>query len=477
MVILPTSERKAIFSRLDRNSLSKQLAFYRLFPETEEGKKAYQQACFLLQGKSNSPLPPLPTTLLDSIVNAVASNPSSVPSSFNKEELELIRTLSDGFQNRQLKGSKLLNEKEILSLSPEEIDLGRALLVSQGSDVERFEAIFDIMALHIQAKLRKGAKPIEIVNALTTFIFDEMGFRFPPHSASVPEIDKYTALPSVVDARRGVCLGVSILYLCLAQRLGLALEIITPPGHIFVRYEGEGGPFNIETTARGVHLPDQTYLNLEYCHLTKRTIKEVVGMAHMNEASTYWHKGEYEKVLQFYEKALPYLEEDPLLHELMGYVNLLLGKEDVAKHHFAKADLKPTSFATDYLTGCCNAKGIELLFQQNDKDRNSLMAHRVKIENILKDWPTFKAGWFYHAMLSMQLSRVKDALLSLEKYHALDATHPTVEYYLAELYFDRGQYQEGWKHQKILAALFPADPPLQIEELRVKLLEKSYLSD
>ena len=77
-------------------------------------------------------------------------------------------------------------------------------------------------------------------------------FRFPPHSLYAKDIDVYTFLPSVLDSRRGVCLGVSILYLCLAQRLDLPLEAMTPPGHIYVRY---GEDLNIETTARGIDVP------------------------------------------------------------------------------------------------------------------------------------------------------------------------------------------------------------------------------
>ena len=91
-----------------------------------------------------------------------------------------------------------------------------------------------------------------------------MRFRFPPHSLHAKDIDIYTFLPSVLDGRRGVCLGVSILYLCLAQRLGLDLEIITPPGHIYVRYQSpEGEMINIETTARGIDIPSERYLGME----------------------------------------------------------------------------------------------------------------------------------------------------------------------------------------------------------------------
>jgi len=42
------------------------------------------------------------------------------------------------------------------------------------------------------------------------------------------------------------------------------------------------------------------------------------------------------------------------------------------------------------------------------------------------------------------------------------------------MYLDRGEYGKGWKHQKLVASLFPNSIPPMIEEQRVKLLEKSY---
>lgn len=98
--------------------------------------------------------------------------------------------------------------------------------------IQSYEALIDLMALQILARLPKQASAEEKIIAINTFIFDEMGFRFPPHSLYAKDIDLYTFLPSVLDSRRGVCLGVSILYLCLAQRLELPLEMITPPGPV-----------------------------------------------------------------------------------------------------------------------------------------------------------------------------------------------------------------------------------------------------
>ena len=154
-----------------------------------------------------------------------------------------------------------------------------------------------------------------------------MQFRFPPHSLYAKDIDLYTFLPSVLDSRKGVCLGVSILYLCLAQRIDLPLEIITPPGHIYVRYRNKESITNIETTARGINLPSDTYLGINTRKLMQRTIKEVIGMAFVNQASAVWGKEDYLTTVSLYEKSALYLPDDPLLKMFLGFNYLFIGKK------------------------------------------------------------------------------------------------------------------------------------------------------
>ena len=183
--------------------------------------------------------------------------------------------------------------------------------------MQSYEAMIDLMALQILAKLPEKATPEIKIRAMNRFIFEEMGYRFPPHSIWAEDVDVYTFLPSVLDSRRGVCLGVSILYICLAQRLGINLEMITPPGHIYVRYNDGNKIINIETTARGINLESDTYLGIETRSLQQRNIKEVIGLAHFNQAAVFWHQNEYEKVLNSYRKAQPYLPNDLLLTEFI----------------------------------------------------------------------------------------------------------------------------------------------------------------
>ena len=276
----------------------------------------------------------LPTFDIQPIISLITRQASDPPVTLSPDQLHLIDLISARLCNRKLKGHSVWTKKEVLSLPPEEIDLSRGLLIFQFDDVvdpqseiKHYEASLDLMALQILARLPKDATDLEKMKEINRFIFQEMQFRFPPRSLHAQDIDLYTFLPSVLDNRQGVCLGVSILYLSLAQRLDLPLEIITPPGHIYIRYNTGTSVINIETTARGIDLSSEVYLGVNTRKLQQRDMKEVIGLAFINQASVFWGRGEFEKTVALYEKAQPFVPQDPLLKMFLGFNYLFVGKK------------------------------------------------------------------------------------------------------------------------------------------------------
>lgn len=233
-----SSSLSALYSTLDPTSVAQHFAFYELYPKTPEGRTALKHAWDLLSGGTSGSDPELilPTLDLQPILSLVNRSSSTDSPVLNEDQLSVVEKLSKHLGNRKLQGFGLWDQDAILKLPGEEIDLGRALLIAElgsSSDaqpkIQSYEASLDLMALQILARLKPNANPLEKIRAINDYIFSEMRFRFPPQSLGAKEIDVYTFLPSVLDSRRGVCLGVSILYLCLAQRLELSLEAITPP--------------------------------------------------------------------------------------------------------------------------------------------------------------------------------------------------------------------------------------------------------
>lgn len=488
LATLPLSASlRTLLGSLDQESLSQHMAFYELYPETEEGKEALARAWRLLSRNSESaPLHfSLPSIDVQAIVSLVMRRSTDPTIELSNDQLEIIDQLSSHFANRRLKGSKVWTREESLQLPIEEVDLCRGLLIEQfdgvkdpKSAIRQYEASLDLMALQIAARLPKEATAEDKVRAINRFVFQEMHFRFPPHSLYAKDIDLYTFLPSVLDSRQGVCLGVSILYLCLAQRLDLPLEIITPPGHIYVRCPIGDKHINIETTARGINLPDETYLGINTRSLHLRTIKEVIGMAFFNQASVYWSRSEFEKTAQLYEKARLYMPDDKLVNLFLGLNYIFIGKKDegrkllepLRKFTFDYA-VAPENLAADYLNGHINIEGLKSIFLPVDEDRDSILKKQKELHEVLARYPKFRAGLMQLAVTYLQLGRLGEAQEILMRYRAIDSTDPTVAYYLAAICLERLDYNSCWSHLESTVAITSARThfPRALKELRHKL--------
>ena len=229
--------------------------------------------------------------------------------------------------------------------------------------------------------------------------------------------------------------------------------MITPPGHIYVRYREGEKIINIETTARGMNLDSEVYLGINTRSLQQRNIKEVIGLAHFNQAAVYLYKEDYPTALSCYSRAQPYIPDDMLLKELMGYTYLLCGDKTEGAHlltqtrgHTPDYAVYKETAADDYLKGYVDVEGIRAMFMHVDESRESIQKKRIALENVVKRFPKFRAGLFSLAGTWLQLHRTGEGLEILKKYHEIDPHDPTVEYYLASLYLQRLDYQQAWKH-------------------------------
>lgn len=439
-LIFFSSLSSALFNSLDPKSVAEALAFYELYPEGEEGKNALARAATLLQAPSSETIAMLPFQI---------NRLKGVPRAFSEEEIAMIESLAAHLPNRKLEGYRAATEEEVIALPTEEIDLGKALILSQLASEEQarnYSAMLDLMALQILARLPQDATPMEKIEETNRLIFEQMHFRFPPQSVYAENVDLYTFLPSVMDNHLGVCLGVTALYLAIAQRIELPLEIITPPGHIYVRYRAGETMVNIETTARGVHMPDETYLSVQNYTLEQRTLKEVIGMTHVNQASTYLYKADYPKAVRAYEKANPYMPEDPMVKELLGYSYLFTDKKEKGVALLKEVEKGIHSIAEDYLAGKVDLEGIEAVFMLVDETRESLLEKQKRLEKVVNSYPEFRDGLHQLAITWIQLNRAREAIDALLRHFALDPTDAVTAYYLAVLHGQRSDYKNCWHY-------------------------------
>jgi regulator of sirC expression with transglutaminase-like and TPR domain len=93
------------------------------------------------------------------------------------------------------------------------------------------------------------------VEALNRVVFGTAGF-----AREVDDTDlRFILLPSVLEGRRGSCVGLGSLYIALGEQLGWKVEGVMMPGHFYVRVEDAGASQNVELLHRGEEMPDAWY--------------------------------------------------------------------------------------------------------------------------------------------------------------------------------------------------------------------------
>ena len=475
---------RAAYAALDPTSIAQHFAFYELYPHAPEGKEALRHAWSLLsRGRENDPQALFPEIDLTPLIALVNRSPMQAMALMTEEQIEVVEKLGRHLGNRQLAGFGLKDQALLDAMPAQDIDIARSLfLMDMKGDlkaVRTYEASIDLMALQILARLSDDAKPLEKIRAINNYIFTEMRFRFPPQSLVAQGVDLYTFLPSVIDSRRGVCLGVSVLYLALAQRLDLPLEIVTPPGHIFVRYRAPDGTLtNIETTARGVDFPTEVYLGLETRSLEERTVKETMGLVYMNQAADAWHKKEYETAITLYKQGERFLPNDYLLQMFLGYNYLFAGREKEGRALLQKIRGKlPDHRMTgdnaieDFLAGKADVEALRTVFLEVDETRASILEKQKELQQVVVRWPQFRQGIFHLAVTYLQLGREKEALPILERYVALDPADPVVQYYLSAIHLQRSHFNQSWRYLRQAEGIASARgcQPRALQELRREL--------
>jgi tetratricopeptide (TPR) repeat protein len=148
--------------------------------------------------------------------------------------------------------------EDILAADEAGIDLAAAaLLLERTPDAERSRELekLDRLASLLRRDIEGIDDPERIIAALNR--------RLVPHpEATIPhnwEEGPSTRLWCVLRDRVGNCLGLTLLYLAVAERLDLPIRAVETPEHVFVRWDDGTHRRNIELTAGGVEHPDDWY--------------------------------------------------------------------------------------------------------------------------------------------------------------------------------------------------------------------------
>ncbi len=139
--------------------------------------------------------------------------------------------------------ANITREFERLSAVPDrEVGLARgALLIAAAEfpdlDVERELGLLDALAAAASARLEGAEDPLRAANALSEYLFDEVGFDGNREDYHDP---RNSYLNEVLRRRLGIPITLSLVYVEVGRRLGLSLVGVGMPGHFLVKHQGVG---------------------------------------------------------------------------------------------------------------------------------------------------------------------------------------------------------------------------------------------
>jgi regulator of sirC expression with transglutaminase-like and TPR domain len=142
---------------------------------------------------------------------------------------------------------------ELMARGEDQIDLARAcLLIAQdaypGLDVEGYLGEIERLAARLRGRLAPQGGAEERVAALNQFLFDELGYSGNADHYYDP---RNSYLNEVLDRRTGIPLTLSVLYLEIGRRVGLALQGVSFPGHFLVRLPLRGATLVLDPFSGG----------------------------------------------------------------------------------------------------------------------------------------------------------------------------------------------------------------------------------
>jgi regulator of sirC expression with transglutaminase-like and TPR domain len=130
----------------------------------------------------------------------------------------------------------------------DKIDLGRAALTIALSDYPRLDiagylARLDRLAMDVQARRGEEKEVYRSIAVLNDVLFKQHGFCGNGEDYYDP---KNSFLNEVLDRKTGIPITLSVLYIEVAQRIGLDLEGVNFPGHFLVKHESADGEIVID---------------------------------------------------------------------------------------------------------------------------------------------------------------------------------------------------------------------------------------
>jgi regulator of sirC expression with transglutaminase-like and TPR domain len=206
---------------------------------------------------------------------------------------------------------------EMVTRDEQKLELDRAALLIAAEEypdleINKYLDQLEGFAERARSRITPETDPHARIAALNQLLFDELGFR---GNAENYYDARNSFLNDVIDRRMGLPITLSLIFIEVAQRVGLEIQGVGMPGHFIVRYAGPEtelliDPFNrgqILSVERCREMVEQMYGSTIRFHpsfLNPVTKRQILSRILQNLKSIYARAMDRHKTLSIIERAL-----------------------------------------------------------------------------------------------------------------------------------------------------------------------------
>jgi len=367
---------------------------------------------------------------------------------------------------RSEQGLKATTIEEVLALPDEEIDIATAILLLSKEwdkivDVEKYRKRIDGMAMSLEPIVAKVQTPDAIVKAINDYLFEELKYGV-PEAARLPSTitsqntagnldEKLILLHSVLDAKRGNCIGLSMLYLSLTERLNLPIYGVVVPYHFFVRYDDNRTKINIETTSKGESVSGDDYtthfqIPTGTLYLVNLNKKQTVGCFLSTLGGVYSQQGKLDEAIAKYKTAISINPNYPDAHYNLGNACKEQGKLDEAVVEY--------KIALIINPNCAKAYGnLGLAYQEQGKLDEAIAEYKT----VIGINPKEAKAHYNLGLVYQKQGKLNEAIAAYKTAIKIDPNQSKAYVNLGLVYQKQGKLNEAIAKYKAAISITPDD--------------------
>jgi regulator of sirC expression with transglutaminase-like and TPR domain len=177
-------------------------------------------------------------------------------------------------------------------------------------DVAGYMGELDALAEAARSRLLTARGDTERITQLNRFLFVESGFHGNRDDYHDP---RNSYLNEVLERRCGIPISLSLVYLAVTARLGLAVQGVGFPGHFLVKWQGDPGtlvdpfdgkPLSMEDCERRLYSLGEAMPLQPEVHLRTASSREILARILGNLKQVFLSRGDFEQALAQSERIL-----------------------------------------------------------------------------------------------------------------------------------------------------------------------------